>query len=298
MPKYNTGIKYNLKAPNGGGMYNSAPYLIIIIDSGSGNDDITYFLANINILETGVGQDFSNIAKVNLLVDSDNTLQPLGVMVLRDSRQDLLPSTKEENEEIPGRHGEINLETKFQPRILELHVASLDGLTASEKESIKRTFSKYLNPVQGTNNLAFSNDLEKMYLVKYAGKIDLTQYADWMEFVIPFKMANPYIVGAFENLQVGSGTLTNAGNIEAPLTISIVGPITNPSITIGSSTLSYTGTISAGQTLVIDTGKTTVKLAGVNVFNNYNRVFPKLQPGDTNVTASNQVTFIWRNRWI
>jgi len=353
MAFYNKGTKYNFKMSDGGGMYNSAPFIVIVYDAGTGNDIISSLLANvyttdvgignetilatvtlspildagigsenisltgnigvsdvgigndiasvtcqITIVDTGTGYETSSVVRTYFIVDGDSILQPLNVLVLRDSRYDLMPSLKEYTEEIPGRHGEVNFGNKLGSRMLELHVASVDGLTPEQKESLKRDFAKHLNPVAGAKNLIFSDDIEKTYTVKYAGKIDLTQYADWMEFVIPFKVTNPYIIGSFEKKQIGSGTLTNNGNVETPVIIEIAGAITNPSITFGTYTLTYTGTIPDGQTLVVDTEKKTVTLNGVNVLSNWSGGFPKLQPGNTSVTANSNVTIRWRERWI
>jgi len=350
---YNSGVKYNFTVPNGGGMYNSAPYIVVVYEAGTGNDIISNLLANIGvsdsgtgnetvlatvtlspisdsgtgddnislsanigvsdtgigndsigiicqiaITDAGTGQEIISTAKTFFIIDSNNILQPLGVLVLQDSRYDLMPSLKEFTEEVPGKHGEINFGNKLSSRLLELHVASMDGLTPEQKEALKRDIAKHLNPITGAKNLVFADDLEKTYVVKYAGKIDLTQYADWMEFVIPFKMANPYLIGSFEKKLSGSGTLTNSGNVETPVIIQVAGAITNPTITLGTYTLTYTSTIPDDQTLVVDTEKKTVTLNGNNVLNNWSGGFPKLQPGNTSVTADSKVTFIWRERWV
>ena len=354
MSYYNKSAKYNFKVPNGGGMYNSAKYTVLITDSAVGLDNISdilcslgisdtaigtdninatvtlfpifdfglgtdtlgivnnlfitdtcdstdtvYILANMNIEDTGTGMDLPNIAKVNFLITDDNMLNPLGVYVLRDSRQDLFPSLKQKIEEIPGKHGEILFETKFGSRSMELQLASIDGLSISERENLKRTFAKYLNPTQGIKTLAFSNDLSKTYIVKYSGKIDLNQHSDWMSFTIPLKMMNSYISGSFENTHFGSGTLNNSGTLEAPFVINIVGESINPSIIIDDNIISYSGTIPAGNILIIDTENLTAELDdGTNVLHNLSNGIPniKLQPGNTSVVAN--VSFIWRNRWI
>jgi hypothetical protein len=44
MANYNTGLLYNHKLPDGGAMYNSAPYAVIVYDGGAGqeqNDNMT-----------------------------------------------------------------------------------------------------------------------------------------------------------------------------------------------------------------------------------------------------------------
>lgn len=355
MANYNTGRLYNHKLPDGGAMYNSAPYAVIVYDGGAGQDAITSLLANIYASDTGegteavkatvtlypitdagkgqdnisltanipvsdtgegqdnihsvlcyisvkdeaAGVDITGIAKTFFIIDADNILKPLNVLVVGDSRLDLFPQLKEYAEEIPGKHGETHFGSNLGSRPLELHVASMDGMTLEEKEEFKRLCSRYLNPVGGSKPLVFWDDLDKTYNVKYAGKIDPEQYADWLEFTIPFKMTSSYIEGSFKKAYVGTGTITNAGNTETPLIIEITGPATNPEVTIGDTTIEYNGTIPAGKTLVIDTEKLTAELDGENVLDDLTGdITVMLQPGETTVTADSNVTFIWRERWV
>ena len=355
MARFNSGVKYNVKKINGGGTYNSAPYIVIVYDSGISDDIIPSLLVNASvsdsgtgidssqlkvtlspILDTGTGQEdislsvnvnindltqgqdivslmyhmtlsdsgkgtdnINHVAQTFFFIDNGGEFKPLNVLVLKDSRYDTFPSLKEYVEEIPGRHGEIYFGSKLGSRLLELHVASTDGLTPEQKEEFKRLCAKYLNPLNGTKPLIFGDDIEKTYVVKYAGKIDPIQYANWMEFTIPFKMTNPYIIGTFEKKHSGNGILTNAGNTETPLLIEIQGNITNPSIIIGGQIVTYTGTIAAGKKLIIDTEKITAELDGVDVIENLVGELPiMLQPGNTSVTADSKVTFIWKDRWV
>lgn len=228
-----------------------------------------------------------------ILIGSDGTLSPLGVLVLRDSREELIPSTRDYSETIPGRHGEIDFGGTFNARVLELHVVTPEGI---EKSQVKRKLAGYLNLRPKT--LIFLDDMEKMYTVKYAGKIDLNQYRNWFEFTIPFKMHNPFILETFENTHTGNGTLTNNGTYETPVVVEIKGPATNPQITLNNQTMKYTGTLSASDVIVIDTENMTVAFNGVNALANYNGVFPMLQPGDNPVTAGSNITFRWRSRWL
>ena len=242
-------------------------------------------------------QSTMNKLSYYFLVTLDNILQPLGIQVIGDSRKDLFPGLKEYTDSVPGKHGEVYFGSNLKSKLLELHVISEEGLTPEQKETQKRFYAKYLDATKGEKRLVFEDELGKTYKVKYAGKIDITPYPTSFEFTIPFKMANPYITSNSDNTQSGNGTLTNAGNVETPLIISASGPLTNPSMIIGVNTLLYTGTISTGQTLVIDTENMTVELDGLNVIQNYTGEFPMLQSGNTSVTASNQVTFTWRDRW-
>ena len=81
--------------------------------------------------------------------------------------------------------------------------------------------------------------------------------------------------------------------------IEIVGPVTNPSVTINGKVMTYTGEVTASDLLIIDTEKLTATFNGANALVNYNGVFPKLAVGDNTVTVSGgTVKVIWLNRWI
>ncbi len=232
------------------------------------------------------------------LVTLDRILKPLNVQVLADSRQDLLPSIRENVETLPGKDGEIDFGNHLAPRLLELQVASEEGLSAKEKEERQILYAHYLDPTKGDKVLLFEDDLQKRYNVKYSGKIDPDCYPTWLKFTIPFKMNTPDVQSATVGKHSGSGTITNSGNAKTPILIEITGSITNPTISIGSSSISYTGTIPAGQTLAIDTGKMTASLNDLNVIDKITGdISYKLPPGDTAITASDNVTISWWDKW-
>ena len=358
MANFNSGKIYNKKLPEGGATYNSAPFLILILDniffqdevqsvlsstsiidiikieddifitntvntedSLSISDSIDSILTIINIEDTANIQDFvdsvsnnvsiQDIAWINdivsapavafFTVDSNNILQPLGVHVTRDSRYELLPSTRDISEEVTGIHGELDFSTEFKARTLELTVAALSPPNCEEpfdREKLKRLYAKYLDPTKGYRNLVFADDIDKTYQVKFSGKIDFTQFPDWFQFTIPFKMANPFIIGSIEKSHSGNGTITNEGTFETGMIIEIVGPVSNPTVAIGGDILTYNGSLSNGQVLTIDTEKKTVKIGNNNAVGDYNGIFPLLAPGETSVTAGSNVSIKWRDKWL
>lgn len=176
-----------------------------------------------------------------MYVNEEGILEPLGVFVLRDSRKDLLPRTKERTEEIPGRHGEINFGSKLQPRILELHLAVSSEITPEEREAKKREIAAYLTPTK-VHELSFYDDPRKIYFVKYTGSIDVNQYPNWFDFIVAFKCSDPYVYSEehTEETQVdtnGEGVLLDSeGDIETPPIITIINEGTN---TIGGFKLSH-----------------------------------------------------------
>lgn len=242
---------------------------------------------------------------IPLYVTKDNTMPYLDIRILRDSRYDIIPETKEIVEVIPGKHGEIYFKSKLRPRIIELHVASPEFSSMEEKEEWKRKVAGLLQETTGKEGrpLIFENDITKTYQVKYSGRIDLNQYWNWTEFVIPFKSTTPYILGTFQRKLNGSGIAVNSGNHETPIVITIhadTADVVNPSFTVAETTVTYTGTIPNGETLTIDTEKMTVDLEGENAVAGHNGKFPMLQPGETEITVSGNgvFTFYWYDRWV
>lgn len=256
-------------------------------------------LASLAANDTGHGIDTLSVAKAYYLIDSHNILQPLGVFVLRDKKEELLPKTRENTDTVPGRHGEYDFGSELDARVMEFKVHV--NTTPETKTALKRTLAAYLNPMNGVRTLIDSHDIEKTYYVKYAGNIDLTNYVNAMQFTIPFKATDPVIYSSFEQVQVGSGTITNDGSLPCPVTIEIVGAVTNPSFVIGGKTLTYAGVLTSSDTLTIDTGALTCTLNGANALANLTGLTTDvlLAVGDTPVTASGGiVTFRFREQWI
>jgi phage-related protein len=231
-------------------------------------------------------------------VDANGILQPLGVQVLRDSRFELLPGTRDYFEEVPGRDGEIDFGAELVAAPLELHC--LIEIAPADWPAKRREIAGYLNPLLGAQALTFADEPGVVYFVRYAGRIPFTKYPYAREFTIPFRMCDPLIKSATQNELVGSGTAVNAGTKETPFTLTIQGPVTNPSVTVAGYIMTYTGTIEAGSVLVIDTGSLTAVLDGANALPNYNGVFPKLQSGNNAVAAAaaGTTTLNWYDRWI
>lgn len=270
-----------------------------ISETGHGEDIIVSILSNVNISENGYGIDFISLATTYFFINEDNVLNPLGVLVTRDTREEILSAVKNFTEKVPGKHGEYKFKSEIKGKILELTVVTDEGLTPQEKENLKNLFAEYLSPLNGEKSLTFADDIERQYKVRYSGRINIENYPTWFKFVIPFKMSSSFITGSFENVQIGSGTIENKGNVDTHMIIEIGGLAVNPSLTINGEVLNYTGTINAGETLVIDTKKRTAKIGDTNVLDNWCKKFPVLKPETTvEVTASNNIIMKWRESWI
>jgi predicted phage tail component-like protein len=300
MANYNSGVLYNTRYN-----YNSATYYIVEVSNAGKGEELIHILANKPIFDSGVGTDaitpYKFPAESYFVITCEGRLNPLGVIVLRDSRHELMPQTRDNTEEIPGRHGEYDFGSELKSRLMELHVATDDGLSQLQKEQLKRTMAKYLNPVAGTKKMVFLDDMDVEYEVKYSGKIDLTNYAHWMDFTLPFKMCNPFIQSYEEHSLTGEGVIVNEGTFETPIFIEIPGPATSPTVSVGTSVISYTSTIAAGQTLIIDTATQTAKIGSVNAIAQVSGdIDIMLEPGaNVSVVPSISSTVVrWRDKYL
>ncbi len=245
-------------------------------------------------IETGNGKTID----VDFYVDENNILQPLGVLVTRDSRYEILPSIRNNTEELPGVDGEVDFGSEFKSRLLELHCVTTKGLSPAKKKDTQRKIASYLNPSLGNKTLVFSDEPNRLYLVKCSDRIQLTEYATWFQFVIPFKMNKPNILSSeYKSLQ-GSGVLMNEGNVNAGLLIEVKGPLSNPQIIVGGETIFYNGELPTGATLTIDTLRRTARIGSVNAIDRLNDVYPLAKPGENYISASPTVTIKWRDEWI
>lgn len=102
-------------------------------------------------------------------------------------------------------------------------------------------------------------------------------------------------------------TFTSGGNVFSEPTIAIEssGDVINPSITDGSRTFKYWGTVADGETLLFDAAARTVTLDGKDVMPYTTGEFPRVSPEGTTLTYTDaassshtaSVTVSWKNRW-
>lgn len=230
-------------------------------------------------------------------VDSNYILQPLGVKVLRGV--EFIKNTREYSDKVPGKDGEYYFGSEFEAGLISLPCfVSTTPETWGAKEA---EIMGYLNPKIGMQTLTFANKPGKAYEVVYAGQLRFTEEGPgYRKFTIPFKVFGALSEALTQSLLEGSGTVINGGNIETPCIVEIVGPVTNPTVTIGGVAMTYTGTVTASDTLVIDTEKLTCTFNGANALANYNGVFPMLAVGNNTVTAASAgtTTVKWYNKFI
>ena len=270
----------------------TASVLVLVPGAGQEASNVT---ASVPVGVLGTGEDNISPARTYFLVTKGSILEPLGVLVLRDSYQDLAPATRDASVTVPGRHGVYSFGSEFAERTLEFKVA----VKEMQGGHTKQTLAKYLNPLLGKQPLIFAEDINKTYMAKCIGPIVVNKFLNWLSFTITFTV-DPIITGSFEKRQTGSGVLSNDGTFETPVTVLIRGPVTGPSVNIGGHVIAWSGALTATDVLEIDTERMTVKLNAANALAGFTGGFPKLQPGETAVTAAlaGETTLVWRDRWL
>jgi len=235
---------------------------------------------------------------MDIIIQDDGIISPFNIQSSMETRFTLMPETRDTTEEKEAADGDIDFGTELRTNFFILH-GIIEFSTVDERNLIESTLKAQLNECRSPQRIMYECAPGRYTLVRLTGKPEITRYVYHIEVRAEFK-ADPFWSSIEEHSITGSGILINAGTFETPLVIEITGPVTNPSVVIGDQTLTYTGTVPSGQTLVIDTGNQTVKLNGVNALDKYNDIFPMLQPGNIDVTAASGGTtvFKWRDRWL
>lgn len=134
---------------------------------------------------------------------------------------------------------------------------------------------------------AFVCELNRAHAIKYG------------PYLVRFEMPDPVLYSLALTSQVftvptDTRTLNNGGNAPAIWTATLIGPATNPTITHNGTgqSLQFTNlTLTGSDTLIYDSGDSTVKLNGTTVANSLASGFSwfDLDPGDNSIsfTASN-----------
>lgn len=213
----------------------------------------------------------------------------------------------------------------------------LPGPTAGRTEL--RRWARALDPVRGEGTLTVVQGPwagRQLVCVYEAGLDDFAEEYPLLGLTtLAFRAADPYWQDAVESSLVAtinstaytwfpflplvlgasdvfaSVTITNAGDVDAWPVITAVGPGTDLTVTNQTTGLAwkFTGTMTAGSTLVVDTrpGRKSVRLDGFNAFGRLSddSVLWPLAPGVNRIsigfasgTANSKVTFAWRNRWL
>lgn len=246
---------------------------------------------------------------------------------LYERRLPVLPDTEDNTLKLAGRDGVLDYGFDYGARPLGLTFEITSS--AADYHVTVATLARTFNSRRGPLLLEFADMPDKKYRCVYAGTLQLGATGSRL-IDVNLRMNDPWPESAQttelheygEGLTFGDGyfytdhsvainasgqrfTVNNAGSNDVYPLIRISGAFTNLSLSDGYETLTLTGSTGANDVIEIDcaTGKQTVKRNGANAYGMSNRVFPMIQPGDTEFTVTGaavnvRIEFVFRYKYL
>lgn len=226
-----------------------------------------------------------------------------------------IPTINLQTQKSSFQDGATAIDQLFEPREVVMQGAINAPNDFVNINTYKRTIISALNPKAGPGTLLYTNN-NKTYKLNsvvpegplYANK---EQTNPFQEFQTTFYCHDPYFYDetATSLVLAAPTSVVNSGDVMAPIVLTITGACTNPTITNSTSgySISYVGSLTAGQTLTINTnyGLKSCKIGTTNVMANISSssVFWGLLLGTNSITYSTSsgsptVTLSYYNKYI
>ena len=156
----------------------------------------------------------------------------LGVELMPDFEEPVLPKTRDQSVKIPGMHGVHLFNTDLGPRIIVLDLYVQDATTPETLQSTTKTFSQVLLDQDGHPEdvaLIFTKEPNYTYTVRYAGKMPLKRLIGGSKgfFSLPLLAQDPFSYAAedtdTDNVTADYQTMAveNDGDYRTPPTVTI-----------------------------------------------------------------------------
>lgn len=246
---------------------------------------------------------------------------------LYERRLPVLPETEDNTLKLANRDGVLDFGFTYGPRTLTLTFEITSS--AAEFNGTVAQLAHIFNARRGVLALEFADMPDKKWRCVYAGTLQLGATGSRL-IDVQLRMNDPWYESTQstelheygEGLTFGEGyfytdhsveisasgqvlTINNAGYNEVGPLIRIYGAFTNLSLSDGYETLTLTGSTGVNDIIEIDcaVNKQTVHKNGANAYAMSNRVFPLLQPGDTEFTVTGasvnvRIEFVFRYKYL
>jgi phage-related protein len=255
----------------------------------------------------------------------------LGIKLL-SSNIPILPETRQQEDDLPGLDGSLDLGTEYGPRQIELEVfVKADSKTELHSKLAK--IASIFSPRRGIQPLVITPQTGKLFYVKFNGSLSLEKIGSMNgKFTIPLKAFDPFaysVNDTSEPIRLGQGytlgqglrlgdsytfeakqastnfSVYHAGTHEAKPLIRVTGTGSNLVLTNDSTEegLIVDLTLLQGDILEIDCKLNRIAINGSNAFYAFSGVYPKLVEGENifTLTSSNpnlQIEFIFRHTYL
>lgn len=158
------------------------------------------------------------------------TAEELGLMMMEGESNPVLPSIREHPISIPGRNGEIDQGSEFEPRYITIPCIFYKANNLEELDAYVRGLSYILTDTFGkprTVPLVFDSSPHKTYFVRLSSNIPLSKMVLDGEITLSLKASEPYAFGPEQiqsddvSISEADINLVSAGNIATPLITTI-----------------------------------------------------------------------------
>jgi predicted phage tail component-like protein len=130
-----------------------------------------------------------------LSIDGVHIEKDLGLHLLADSSEPMLPDTREVKLTIPGKHGAYVFDSYFEPRTFFPRILIPSQADLTEVQQITRQISTMLLDAKGKPKdvtLIYDYEPDKHYIARFNGYIAIDRIAKTGIFPIPFTAYDPY----------------------------------------------------------------------------------------------------------
>lgn len=196
-----------------------------------------------------------------------------------------MPEAVETAVSVPGRDGDIPLNTIYNPISFTIVCYTEDNLTPEEKYAEETKMNKFLNSIKNNTIKLKLESKGKYYDVKYNGQLTTINYPKHLQFSIPLKSSSSYAKDIDEYYILGNGEKESSTIKEVGAVFVIEGPAQTPKISLNDYEMFYDNVLLSNTKLVIDSNKSTVTMinregTATNAMRYYNHEFPKIQNGN------------------
>ena len=196
-----------------------------------------------------------------------------------------MPEAVETAVSVPGRDGDIPLNTTYNPIPFNIVCYTEDNLTPEEKYAEETKMNKFLNSIKNNTIKLKLESKGKYYDVKYNGQLTTINYPKHLQFNIPLKSSSSYAKDIEEYYILGNGEKESDTIKEVGAVFVIEGPAQTPKISLNDYEMFYDNVLLSNTKLVIDSNKSTVTMinregTATNAMRYYNHEFPKIQNGN------------------
>jgi predicted phage tail component-like protein len=105
--------------------------------------------------------------------------------------RNLAPSTRDKEDDVPGRDGTWYFGTDLGKGQLEVECVA-KGTSRAEFLSKVRQIAAWINPKKGERKLISDDEPDKWCMARYSGSIPLDQLVKAGKFTLPFAYSDPY----------------------------------------------------------------------------------------------------------